>query len=392
MTAVPFTYFTAEQECFLWRDRNESDIFIAMGVARETTSADIARGWIAELSSGELPFIPRCFGYVAFDPEHKLMDEWSGFHCRRFLLPQQLTRVSAIGEAITLHFRETDDNFLSTAAHGTESIGSLNGFGPAKWNSAVGEVLRNIERGVLDKCVLAERLTLSTVDLSRLPDVLRMLSEQNPLCSLFALSNGLGDVFLGASPERLFLLNGDSLRVESLAGTRARGQHSAQDNVLASELESSKKERREQSLVTEFLSGALNSLSMNVHVVNAPTVRQLPNVQHLLTELAGTLRPQITLDEILDTLHPTPAVCGTPTHAAQRMIRELEPHRRGLYTGAIGWIEAERAEFAVAIRSALVTPTATHFYGGAGIVAGSIAEAEYAECLLKMETVKRAFA
>jgi menaquinone-specific isochorismate synthase len=201
-------------------------------------------------------------------------------------------------------------------------------------------------------------------------------------CSVFALRSGNG-VFLGASPERLFALNGDKLTTESLAGTRPRGRTDREDRKLADALLESEKERREHDIVREFIASRLNALCA-AHETDQPAVRKLATVQHLYTTLRGTLRHGVGPDEVLDALHPTPAVCGDPRDVAGELIRRLEATPRGYYAGAIGWVDAGRAEMAVAIRCGLVKGKRAIVFAGAGIVAGSDPDAEWDETENKM--------
>jgi menaquinone-specific isochorismate synthase len=122
-----------------------------------------------------------------------------------------------------------------------------------------------------------------------------------------------------------------------------------------------------------------------------PGVRRLANVQHLHTPIRAVLPPAVQLLEAVAALHPTPAVGGTPREAAIARIRGLEGFPRGLYAGAIGWINARGGgEFLVGLRSALVDGPRARLYAGAGIVAGSRPENEFAETELKFKAMQEA--
>jgi isochorismate synthase len=388
--AHSLSLFSPDRDSILWRDRDSSDLYLAEGIAREFLTATEARNGLAEFSARNLPFAPRCFGYIMFDPLRHSAAEWNGFAVRRFVLPAKLTRIDSSGYSETVEFAESSLPTVKFATEYPPLRDPMSSFGPARWREAVQAILRRIDHGELAKCVLSERVSLPLSAPLDFSAVCQALAQANPRCSIFAWAGGQGSVFFGASPERLFQVSENILYVESLAGTRARGNHAADDESLSCELQASDKERREQEIVTEFLANRLQQLCSSVAPSSAPSVLRLSNVQHLQTSLAGTLRSDMTLDKILDLLHPTPAVCGAPAIPAAQAIRELEPHARGLYAGAIGWLETERAEFAVAIRSALGRGQVVHLYGGAGIVADSDPTAEYAECLLKMETIRRA--
>jgi menaquinone-specific isochorismate synthase len=119
-----------------------------------------------------------------------------------------------------------------------------------------------------------------------------------------------------------------------------------------------------------------------------PQIRRLANVQHLDTPVNATLPEHVSLLDVIGAMHPTPAVGGTPREAAVSRIRELEGFPRGLYAGALGWLNARGGgEFFVGIRSALVEGAQARVYAGAGIVAGSTPEKEFAETELKFKAI-----
>jgi menaquinone-specific isochorismate synthase len=248
-------------------------------------------------------------------------------------------------------------------------------------------ILPELERGALRKVVLARCTSVFADEPIRTGAVLAELLAQEG-CSVFALRSG-NNVFLGASPERLFALDGDKLTTESLAGTRGRGRTDREDRKLADALLESEKERREHDIVREFIASHLKTLCA-AHETGEPAIRKLATVQHLYTTLRGTLRPGVGPDQVLNALHPTPAVCGDPREAARELIRRLEATPRGYYAGAIGWVDCERAEMAVAIRCGLVKGKRAILFAGAGIVAGSDPDAEWNETEDKMRPSLRA--
>ena len=113
-------------------------------------------------------------------------------------------------------------------------------------------------------------------------------------------------------------------------------------------------------------------------------IRPLANVQHLVTPARGRLRAGVSPDMLLAALHPTPAVCGLPRDAARDWIARLEPAPRGLYAGALGFVDARAAEFAVTIRSAVISGTRAVVFGGAGILEDSDPLEEWNETSWKM--------
>ena len=151
------------------------------------------------------------------------------------------------------------------------------------------------------------------------------------------------------------------------------------DARLEAELLRSDKELREHRYVHASIAASLRELCSRVSTQEAVRVRKLAHVQHLHTSFHGTLRPGVGLAQVLQRLHPTPAVGGYPACGVTGLIGALEGFDRGWYAGPVGWISAGAAEFAVAIRAGVAAGDTLHLYAGNGIVRGSTADAEWAE-------------
>lgn len=249
----------------------------------------------------------------------------------------------------------------------------------AEWTDMVRWALEAIRKRRLDKVVLARRVGLSLNAPVDPLTVLQQLKTATPGCFHFALRPADGPTFLGAPPERLFRRRGAEVMSEAVAGTRERGETAEEDAALREELLTSAKERREHAFVQEAILSDLEGLCTSVNSPDTPSELALARGRHLHAYLTGTLRPEVSTVELLDALHPTPAVGGVPTRAALRAIREQEPFDRGWYAGPVGWIGPDAAEFAVAIRSGLVDPSRLALFSGAGIVEGSVPEREWDE-------------
>jgi len=263
--------------------------------------------------------------------------------------------------------------------------------GEAAYRNAVTEALERIGKGEFGKIVLARALDLRASSPLHPLVMLNALRQRFPSCYAFSLANGKGQSFIGASPERLVRVSRGRLETEALAGSIARGQGASEDAALASELLVSEKDRREQRLVLDAVVGRLTALGLKPEYEAEPTIRRLANVQHLQTAVTATLPPEIGLLRVVEALHPTPAVGGWPSEAALAHIRGLEGFPRGLYAGALGWINSRGGgEFFVGLRSALVEGAAARLYAGAGIVAGSDPDKELAETDLKFRAMRDA--
>lgn len=200
-----------------------------------------------------------------------------------------------------------------------------------------------------------------------------------------------GTAFIGASPERLFRRDGNHLLSEALAGTRPRGATREQDAAIGQELLNSEKDRREHGLVLERIIALLEEYCETINREPETGLIRLRHCQHLLCAVEGTLRDANCDADLLQRLHPTPAVGGSPREEAMRWISNLESFDRGWYAGPVGWISHDSAEFAVAIRSALVHGHSVSAYTGAGIVPGSNPEEEWAEIENKITDFQELF-
>ncbi|MGL5291010.1 MAG: isochorismate synthase, partial [Vibrionaceae bacterium] len=207
----------------------------------------------------------------------------------------------------------------------------------------------------------------------------------------FLLAKDANSAFVGSTPERLFARDGSALFTEALAGTCARSKDPQQDEQLALWLQRDRKNSYENQLVVNDI---VARLAGKVLLSIAPAqIIKLAHVQHLKCAISGVILDSADINDsrLLDLLQPTAAVAGLPRALALEHIQEHEPFERGWYSGSVGFMQAERSEFCVAIRSAQVEAQAVHFFAGAGIVPGSIASAEWQELDKKLATLLALF-
>lgn len=255
------------------------------------------------------------------------------------------------------------------------------------WSEKVNCILEGIQRGAVQKVVLARELRLQGRDDIDVDLVLRRLADTSKHCVLFAIDTASG-CMLGATPERLVRLQGQTVEVDCLAGSIARGDNEDSDRLLASGLLTSEKDRREHGWVVHTLREALMPYCSSLHVPGGPRLLQLSDVQHLHTPLQGTLNSDWSVLDLVARLHPTPGVGGVPRAEALDWIRRQEGLARGWYAGPIGWVDAGGSgEFVVGIRSALLRGSEAWLYAGCGIVEGSDPQREYEESSLKLRTM-----
>jgi menaquinone-specific isochorismate synthase len=256
----------------------------------------------------------------------------------------------------------------------------------AEWQTAVREAVAAIGRGELDKVVLARDLVATASSPVDVRHLLLRLAARYPSCWTFAV-----DRLVGATPELLVRRSGDRVLSRVLAGTVGRLGDDDADGELAETLLGSDKDLEEHELAVHSVAAALGEHCDLLEVPEQPTVLRLRNVQHLATDVTGRLADGATALQLAGALHPTAAVCGTPTGVARSTIHALEGMDRGRYSGPVGWLGRDGdGEFGIALRCAEVDGARLRLFAGCGIVAGSDPEAELAEAQAKFVAVRDA--
>jgi isochorismate synthase len=249
----------------------------------------------------------------------------------------------------------------------------------ADYGRRVAKAVDRIRTGELRKVVLARTMEVNAgrrLDPRRLVHRLRAV---NPNAYTFAAPTT--GIIVGASPELLVSRVGRAVRSNPLAGSAARSGDPDEDRENAARLLASAKDHEEHAIVVDALGTTLASFCRELSWDPAPTLLETPNVWHLSTRFRGLLRePSPGVLELVEALHPTPAVAGEPRDAALEVIAELEPFERGSYAGPVGWVDASGdGEWAIALRCAELRGDRATLYAGAGIVAGSRPDAEVDE-------------
>lgn len=256
---------------------------------------------------------------------------------------------------------------------------------------SVAQALDTIDRGHIQKLVLAHAIDVLSPAPFDSDRALKHLRHLYPNCYLFAVNNGHGKTFVGASPETLVQIHNRQFVTDALAGSAARGTTPQADQALAHQLLHSPKERHEHQIVVDFLGDRLTQLGITPQHPSTPTLLRLSNIQHLHTPIHGHLPAHLAPLDILEALHPTPAVAGIPPQQALDLICQYERFGRSLYAAPIGWLDAQgNAQFVVGIRSAMLAGNHARLYAGAGIVPGSNPQHEQAEVKLKLQALLRA--
>ncbi|WP_375591670.1 isochorismate synthase [Chitiniphilus eburneus] len=262
---------------------------------------------------------------------------------------------------------------------------------PDGYRAAVSAALSRIARHELAKVVLSRSLTVAArIDL---PQLLQRLAERNLHGYTFAIdlarSRGEPRTLIGASPELLLAKQDGIISSHPLAGSVPRVPDPVTDKRNAERLLQSAKDLYEHKVVVDAVAEALAPHCSELTVPSGPALVRTSTMWHLGTQIQGLLRnAQASSLELALALHPTPAVCGYPTHIARDFISEVEGFDRGYFTGLTGWMNKQGdGEWAVTIRCAEVGKESATLYAGAGIVAGSDPDLELAETSGKLRTM-----
>lgn len=257
-----------------------------------------------------------------------------------------------------------------------------------EYERGVANALEVIKSGEISKIVLARQLTFDlSSDLSPFA-IAHGLRARFPDCHAFSVSLPQQGTWVGASPETLAHIRGLSLRTEALAGSAPRGPSAGKDAHWGKTILAREKEVREHRLVIESIIRRLSSIGISFVREGLPRLLRLANLQHVRTPLQGKLPEGLHPFDVLATLHPTPAMGGSPRPPALAKLAEIENAPRGLYSGVAGWMDAKgRAEFIVPIRCGRIQPHSLTLFAGAGIVEGSIPENEKHETDWKLQAM-----
>jgi menaquinone-specific isochorismate synthase len=266
-----------------------------------------------------------------------------------------------------------------------------------QWEQAVANAVAAIKAsgvggGSLQKVVLARDLYATAAEPMDARVLLSRLASRYPDCYTFAC-----DGMIGATPELLIRRAWRAVSALVLAGTTPRGGTAEEDEALGAALLADAKNSEEHAYAATSLRETLGPLCAELDMEPAPVLIKLPNLQHLGTHVRGKLArpdPSGSLRSALGlagAVHPTAAVCGTPTGTAMELIRELEHMDRERYAGPVGWMDASgNGEWCIALRCAQLQGRTARLFAGCGIVAGSVPEAELAEAQVKFRPMRNA--
>lgn len=321
---------------------------------------------------------------------------WDGFEAVEAFVPRLTMEGADGGSVVTVVVppEESPDPVLSLLStvrtpqwhavddlgdHATEAVPPV-----SVWANQVDEALKAIDSDEFQKVVLSRSVSVTSNEPPPILRMFRSLVRTYPQCYNFAWKSG-DAVFMGASPELLASVRDGRFEANPLAGSAPRGEGSAEDHQIGSDLLVSNKDRNEHAFVVDAIVRALGSVAGNVEASSEPQLKKMATVQHLSSHVTANLFDGVGLLDAVEALHPTPAVGGTPTAAAIDFIQRTESIDRGWYTGGIGWVDTEgNGSVAISLRCGLVRGHTTQLFAGAGIVPGSDPAAEVDETRLKL--------
>ena len=256
-----------------------------------------------------------------------------------------------------------------------------------RYLAAVDRVIAAIRRGEAYKVVLASEEVFEGASIARTVGVLADFAGHQPESLTYA--QGIGDTtFLGASFERLAYVRGVDVRTAAIAGTIAKSDLT--DREAGHPLSRSTKDRDEQAIVAEQIQRALDPIAEAVAMDAVPQILSAGAFHHLHTRIRARLARPVHLLDVVDRLHPTPALGGHPCIEALALIRAHEPFDRGWYGGPIGWVgPSGDGEMYVALRCALAEPGVIRMFAGSGVMADSVPEREARETSQKLGAIRR---
>ncbi|WP_371377450.1 isochorismate synthase MenF [Thalassotalea aquiviva] len=387
---------------FYWRDKSGDFTLAMLGVSHQ----------ISTLEAPNRLTHANYFGGVSFNPKDK---QWPGFSSSQFIVPRIEIRCNQGQYSIACHINARDHH-LNTEIDACLAI--LDELKPEVeihsaplnflieqtthspdyplWQCMVNSVLANIKQGSLQKVVLSRQTTLKLEQTSDSQgdksiehscwDLLGQWQHLTPNCFQFALQFEPDTIFIGSSPEKLFRRIGNTLHTEAMAGTTPIGNTQKEHEQFYRQLINDNKLGHENELVANYITEILEQVCRQYSQSELNIVK-LAHVQHLNQTFSGQLKTRVTDHQLLNLLHPTPAVAGVSKAESLKIISQLEPYIRGWYSGAVGYCSPEHCVFSVAIRSALIQNNNIKVFAGAGIVEGSTAELEWHELNNKVSTI-----
>ncbi|MBI9017282.1 MAG: isochorismate synthase [Phycisphaerae bacterium] len=394
---------------FYFSNRKNTSQLAALGIADMLTDrscADFNESIsIIQANLNTAEGAPRYFASIAFDKDGQSSPEWQKFARFNFILPKFELRFENHKTTFAYNLMpkqgESLEEIIANFQNSIMKLNFKNDYRPppftinpqdrvdqptqSQWNSNVSRAIESLNSDELGKIVLARKTVLQSDTSVDAPSLAKYLFSESINTYDFYYQPDINIAFMGSSPECLFRKNNDNIYTEAIAGTCLTGDNDIQKRHYGNVLTNSAKDTQEHQYVIDDINEALNRICSEITAIDRRDIVSLSSLQHFRSRFSGKLKNNVNLAEIIQTLHPTAAVNGYQRKAAKAAIGKYEDFNRGLYAGPIGWLGKDTAEFAVAIRSALVQENKIFLFAGAGIVHSSDPIKEWDEIEYKIK-------
>lgn len=339
-------------------------------------------------------------GGMSFDPKKERTNLWKNYNPSKFTVPEytltknnnkyyitttMLVQSEDTTREIIAKLEKLEKQMLTNSVHlpSGATIIEKEEIKRGKWLESVHGAIDEIKSERAKKIVIAREMRLKLNKQAEISVMLKRLLKMQPTSYVFAFEKG-EDCFIGATPERLVKIEGSELLSTCLAGTAPRGKTSLEDEKIRKEFLKDEKNLEEHRYVVQMIKNSIAPYCNNLVIPDKPTIYPLKDLQHLYTPVTATLKQGESIFDIIEKLHPTPALGGVPGEESLIFIRENEHLDRGWYGAPIGWLDARHnGEFAVGLRSGLIQGDEASLFAGGGIMRDSDPETEYEETNIK---------
>ncbi|MDA1764288.1 isochorismate synthase [Bacillus cereus] len=352
---------------------------------------------------------PIAFSALSFDPSYENRSIWSDEPVATCVVPKYLFTFKDSKTWVTINLIVNEETEYKDVSYCQNDLNELifmsekdknqlfkhenlefEEIGAEEWIRNVANVIDIIQKGELEKIVMARSLKLENEEGFSSSTIIQNLLKNNPSDYIFALENEKS-CFLGATPERLIKKENNVILSACLAGSAFQENNEIENEQIKSQLLNDSKNLEEHAYVVEMIKNSLLLFTDSLEIPESPSILTTKALFHLYTPVKGFVEPETNLLQIVKQLHPTPALNGTPTELSKQYIKKYENLDRGFYGGPIGWFDFDNnGEFVVAIRSGYITKKRCYLFAGCGIVDKSIPSHEYLETKTKFKPMLKA--
>lgn len=351
--------------------------------------------------------MPKAFLGYAFDPLSAMSGHWRNLPNAQLSIPEITIETTTQRSCITINFdhRNIQNNDLFLARLKTSLQHILNPstnsdqISPAhiltteeipdraRWQQLSDRAIQLIRHQQIDKLVFSRKLSLVTDSHINSQQLLDKLCEHYPGCTIIAYARNDLEM-IAATPERLLSLNQEHIHCDAIGGTLDINDQPSYAELMSRQSVSASKLLHEHAIIVDHIRRKLEPLCPKLELPIAPSLMKLQNLYHLQTRISGQITDSVSLFDLIEQLHPTPAISGQPQQPAMEWIQQNEAYDRGWYTGGFGWLDANKqGEISVLLRCALIKNKQLELFAGAGLVADSNTDSEWQETELKMKTI-----